>query len=137
MELEYTIEIGFDNHVSAGYASYVTSTPEEAIDLRGSNFHPDCDSVVRREVGTETWTYHPDDPFYDEKCGAKAEHGPCALPKAHNMGNLDIPSNHQASPTDAELEKQADHIYDTIRTKVFRIQWREQYKKIVREGGLS
>lgn len=80
---------------------------------------------------------NPDDPFYDEKCGAKAEHGPCALPKAHNRGNLDIPSNHQASPTDAELEKQADHIYDTIRTKVFRMQWREQYKKIVREGGLS
>jgi len=65
MPLEYTIEIGWDAHVHAGYANYVTSTPEEAIDLRGTDFHPDCDSVVRREVGTEQWTYHPDDQKFD------------------------------------------------------------------------
>lgn len=69
-------------------------------------------------------------------CGAPAEHGPCALPVGHNRGNLDIPSNHQASPTDEELNQQADHIYDMIRTEIFRLEWRSWYKKIVREGQL-
>lgn len=69
-----------------------------------------------------------------ELCGAPAEHGPCALPKAHNMGNLDIPSNHQASPTDDEINVQADLIYDYIHTKIFRVQWRSMYQKMVRDG---
>ncbi|UDL16003.1 hypothetical protein QEH42_gp215 [Microbacterium phage Pumpernickel] len=65
MPLEYTIQIGYDSHVSAGYAKYVTSTPEEAIALRGTKFHPDFDVVVRREVGTTEWTYEREDQKYD------------------------------------------------------------------------
>lgn len=65
MTFEYTIEIGFDAHVSAGYEDYVTSTPEEAIERRGTNFHPDFDDVVRREVGTKKWYYFPEDQVYD------------------------------------------------------------------------
>lgn len=34
-----------------------------------------------------------------ELCGADAIGGKCCLPRGHNMGNLDIPSNHQAEAT--------------------------------------
>lgn len=65
MTLEYTIEVGWDAHTLAGYASYVTETPEEAIERRGTWFHPDFDSVVRREVGTDRWEYHAEDQVFD------------------------------------------------------------------------
>lgn len=31
-------------------------------------------------------------------CGAPAVGGPCVLPAGHNMGQADVPSNHQAEP---------------------------------------
>ena len=65
MSLEYTIEVGYDTHVSAGHESYVASTPEEAIERRGTNFHPDFNCVVRREIGTTQWHYYPEDQVYN------------------------------------------------------------------------
>lgn len=31
-------------------------------------------------------------------CGARAVGGPCRLPRGHNMGQADIPANHEAAP---------------------------------------
>jgi len=50
------------------------------------------------------WDYYNNRPAVSdaqngELCGAEAHGGPCKLPKGHNMGRLDIPSNHQACPT--------------------------------------
>lgn len=39
----------------------------------------------------------------DEACGARAIGGPCVLRRAHNMGQLDIPSAHQASRKTSNL----------------------------------
>jgi len=37
-----------------------------------------------------------------EPCGALAENGFCTMPKGHNMGRLDIPSNHKSEPIAAQ-----------------------------------
>ena len=37
-----------------------------------------------------------------ELCGALAENGFCTMPKGHNMGRLDIPSNHKSEPVAAQ-----------------------------------
>jgi len=37
-----------------------------------------------------------------ELCGAWAEDGFCTMPKGHNMGRLDIPSNHKSEPVAAQ-----------------------------------
>ncbi len=34
-----------------------------------------------------------------DRCGSPAEGGVCVLPQGHNIGNLDIPENHQAAPS--------------------------------------
>ena len=65
MTLEYTIERGWDQWTFAGYLPSTHSTPEEAIEACGVTFHPDFDSVVRREVGTEKWEYSEEDQKYD------------------------------------------------------------------------
>lgn len=64
-EYEYSIAKGWDTHTLAGYRNFVTSTPQEALELEGTDFLPSCDDVVRREVGTEKWSYHPEDQVYD------------------------------------------------------------------------
>jgi len=45
-----------------------------------------------------------------ELCNARAEGGLCTLPRGHNMGNLDVPSAHQATiePQVADFIKWAD-----------------------------
>lgn len=67
MTLEYTIEMGWDQWTHAGYMPGAYASPEEALAARGSNFHPDFDSVVRREVGTEKWSYHNEDQRFNRK----------------------------------------------------------------------
>lgn len=40
------------------------------------------------------------EPAPADKCGRPAKGGPCVLPRGHNMGHLDVPSNHRAAPAD-------------------------------------
>lgn len=47
----------------------------------------------------------PPDPR-DGACGSPGIGGPCRLTAGHNMGNVDIPENHDGRrPTNARLEK--------------------------------
>jgi hypothetical protein len=62
---EYTIEMGWDSHTSAGYDKEVYSSPEKALAAWGGNFHPDCDSVVFRKAGETMWRYKEADQKYD------------------------------------------------------------------------
>lgn len=64
-KLQFTVEYGWDAHISAGYDPKVYQSPEEAVEAQGVRFHPDFDSVVRREVGTVEWRYSSEDQKYD------------------------------------------------------------------------
>jgi len=52
-----------------------------------------------------------------EKCGAPAVGGPCVLNAGHNMGQLDIPTNHRAMLTLSNSE------IDDLQTYFFEEGW--------------
>lgn len=66
-EYEYTIAIGWDSHTLAGYSPYVTGTPEEAVERRGTEFHPHFDCVVRRPVEGGPWEFTPEIQTFDSQ----------------------------------------------------------------------
>lgn len=70
--------------------------PEEVADIL------DPRPVVEIELEKDDETPEP--------CGARAEEGPCVLPRAHNMGQLDVPSNHSAGKPTPPPEPEREFI---------------------------
>lgn len=68
--------------------------------------HPRLNTVGSGRIASDLFQIlglpYPEVP--DATCGAPAIGGLCVLPRAHNMGKLDVPSNHRSSKGLGESE---------------------------------
>lgn len=84
-----------------------------------------------------------------ERCGAPAEDGPCTLPAGHNMGRVNIPSNHRRdldhvpiTQWRAEDDRSGlDELAEMIKTARDRARWLAVHRRMglarVVEGSLD